>query len=213
MWSCSGGSSPSGICSASWLRACKSMCPLPRLYRWDSCLTRCKTTCLGRRLKAAQRCRAWAPRLESVALYRGCRASLRMIWKSTAESTTTHTWCMWSRGCWWASLTASTMTASVLSSAWEEALKMVAPVKWCWCSWPAVSVRNSEAAPPGRWGEAPGAGNISKNDGVAVVRAWHAARRRWLVGLDACPLFRGGPQLGGGRLEPSGSVDAHSLAV
>ena len=33
MWSRSGGSSPSGICSASWLWACKSMCSLPRLYR------------------------------------------------------------------------------------------------------------------------------------------------------------------------------------
>ena len=25
---------------------------------------------------------------------------------------------------------------------------MVAPVRWCWCSRPAASVRNSEAAPP-----------------------------------------------------------------
>ena len=33
MWSRIGGSSPSGICSASWLWACKSMCLLPRLYR------------------------------------------------------------------------------------------------------------------------------------------------------------------------------------
>ena len=90
MLSCNGGASQSGVCSASWLWACKSMCPLPRLYRWDSCLTRCKTTCLG--------CRVRVSRLESVALCRGCRASLRMIWKSTAASTTTHTWCAWSRG-------------------------------------------------------------------------------------------------------------------
>ena len=73
MWSCSGRSSPSGICSANWLWACKSMCPLPRLYRWDSCLTRCKTTCLGRHRKATQRCRVWVPRLDLVALCRRCR--------------------------------------------------------------------------------------------------------------------------------------------
>ena len=99
MWSCSGGSSQPGICSASWFWACKSMCPLPRLYRWDSCLTRCKTTCLGRRVKAAKKCGAWVPRLESVALCRGCRASLRTIWKYTAASTTTQSWCASSCGC------------------------------------------------------------------------------------------------------------------
>ena len=116
MWSCSGGSSPSGICSAGWLWVCNSMWPLPRLYRWDSRLTRCKTTCLVRRLKAIQRCRAWVPRLESVTLCRGCQASLRTIRKSTAASNTTHTWCAWSRSYWWASLTAPTMVASIFSS-------------------------------------------------------------------------------------------------
>ena len=56
------------------------------------------------------------PRLESVALCRGCQASLRTIWKSTAASTTTHTWCVWSRGCWWVSLMVSMMIASFSSS-------------------------------------------------------------------------------------------------
>ena len=116
MWSCSGGSLPSGICSASWLWAFRSMCPLPRIYRWDFFLTRCKMTCFGRCSKATQRCRAWVPRLESVALCRGCRASLRMIPKSTAASNTTDTWCACSRGCCWASLTASAIIASVCSS-------------------------------------------------------------------------------------------------
>ena len=77
---------------------------------------------------------------------------------------------------------------------------MVAPVRWCWCSRPAASVCNSKAAPPSSWGEVPGAGNIRKNDGVAVVQAWQAARRRRLVGVDACPLFPGGPRRGGARL-------------
>ena len=72
--------------------------------------------CFGRCRKATQRCRAWVPRLEAVALCRVCVASLRTIWKSTAASTTTHTWCVWSRGCWWVLLMASTMIASVFSS-------------------------------------------------------------------------------------------------
>ena len=65
-----------------------------------------------------------------------------------------------------------------------------------------------QRCPPSRWGEARGAGGIRKNDGVAVVWARQVARRRWLVGVDSCPLFRGGPRRGGGRLEPSNSVDA-----
>ena len=117
MRSCSGGSSPSGICSASWLWAGKSMCSLPRLYERDSCFTSCKTTCFGRRRKPTQRCGAWVPRLESVALCRGCGGSLRTILKSTAASTTIHTWCVWFCGCWWASLMSSAMIASVFSSA------------------------------------------------------------------------------------------------
>ena len=116
MWFCSGWFSPSRICSASWLWVCKSMCLFPRLYRWDSQLTRCKMTCFGRRRKATQKCRASMPGPEYVAYCRGCRASFRTIWKSIAASTTTHTWCAWSRACWWVSLTASTMIASVLSS-------------------------------------------------------------------------------------------------
>ena len=88
---------------------------------------------------------------------------------------------------------------------------MVARVRWCWCSRPVVSVLNSKAAPPSCWGEACGAGGIRKNDGVAVIRAWQAARRCWLVGVDACSLFRGGPRRGGGRLESLGSVHAHPL--
>ena len=47
---------------------------------------------------------------------------------------------------------------------------------------------------------------------MGVSRTYRqAAARRWLVGLDARPLFCGGPWRGGGRLEPSGSVDAYSL--
>ena len=68
------------------------------------------------------------------------------------------------------------------------------------------------SCPPGCWGEARGAGSIRKNDSVTVVRAWQAARRRWLVGVDACPLFCGCPRRVDGRLEPSGSADAYSLA-
>ena len=34
MWSPSGGSSPSGTCSASWLWACRSMCPLCNRLAW-----------------------------------------------------------------------------------------------------------------------------------------------------------------------------------
>ena len=89
---------------------------------------------------------------------------------------------------------------------------MVAPVRWCWCSRPLASVRNSRGAPPGCWGEARGAGGIPKNDGVAVVRAWQAAWRRWPVGVDACSLFSGGPRHGVGWLQSSGSVDTYSLA-
>ena len=69
-----------------------------------------------------------------------------------------------------------------------------------------------QSCPPGCWNEARGAEGIRKNDGVAVVRAWQAARRRLLVGVDACPLFRGGPRRGRGWLEPWGSVDACALA-
>ena len=50
-----------------------------------------------------------------------------------------------------------------------------------------------------------------KNHSVVVVRAWQVARRRWLVGVDACPLFRSGPRRGGGRLELSDSVNDYSL--
>ena len=88
---------------------------------------------------------------------------------------------------------------------------MVAPVRWCWCSWPAVSARSSKAAPPGRRGEVCGAGGIRKDDGVAVVRAWQTEQRCRLVGVDLRCLLRGGPWCGGGRLGPSGSVDAYSL--
>ena len=73
-------------------------------------------TCFGMCRKATQRCRACVPRLQSVALCRGCRASFRTIWKSTAASTATYRWCVWSSGCWWVSLMASTMIASFLSS-------------------------------------------------------------------------------------------------
>ena len=55
-------------------------------------------------------------------------------------------------------------------------------------------------------------GGIRKNDGVAVVWAWQAARRRWLVGVDACSLFHDGPRRGGGRLESLGSIQSHPLA-
>ena len=34
-----------------------------------------------------------------------------------------------------------------------------------------------QSCPPGRWGEACGAGGICKNDSVVVVRVWQAARR------------------------------------
>ena len=64
---------------------------------------------------------------------------------------------------------------------------------------------------PPRWGEVHGAGGISNDDGVAVVRAWQAARCCCLVGVDAPPLFPGGSWRGGCGLEPSGSVDAYSL--
>ena len=69
-----------------------------------------------------------------------------------------------------------------------------------------------QSCPPSCWGEACGAGGIRKNDGVVVVRARQAARRRWLVGMDACSLLRGGPRRGGGRLESSGSIHARPLA-
>ena len=179
MRSCSGESSPSGICSASWLWASKSLCPLPRLYGWDSCWTRCKTTCLQRRRKAAQRCRAWVPRLELVALCRGCRASLQTIWKSTAASTTTHTWCAWSRGCWWVSLTESKMTASVFSSPREEAPKMVVSVRWCWCCWPVASVLYSKPAPQAAWVRI-----VVPEESAKMTVLWSSrhGRRRGVVG-------------------------------
>ena len=88
---------------------------------------------------------------------------------------------------------------------------MVTPVRWFWRGRPAVSVRSSKAAPPGRLPEVPCAGGIRKDDGVAVVRAWQTARRWGLVGVDLRPLLRVGPWRGGGRLQPSGSVDAYSL--
>ena len=50
---------------------------------------------------------------------------------------------------------------------------MVAPVRCCWRSRPAMSVRSSKAA-AGRWGEVCGVKGIHKDDGVAVVRAWQA---------------------------------------
>ena len=89
---------------------------------------------------------------------------------------------------------------------------MVAPLRWCWCSRPVVSAFKSKAAPPGRWGEACGARGIRENDGVVVVRVPQAARRRWLVSMDACPPFRGGPRRVGVRSESPGSIHAHSLS-
>ena len=74
---------------------------------------------------------------------------------------------------------------------------MVAPVRWCWCSRPVASILNFKAAPTSCWGEACGARGIRKNDGVAVVRAWQAARRPWLVGVERVPC----------------SVVAHSVVV
>ena len=69
-----------------------------------------------------------------------------------------------------------------------------------------------ESCPPSCWVEACGAGGIRKNDGVVVVRARQAARRRWLVVMDVCSLFRGDPRRGGGQLESPGSIHAHPLA-
>ena len=64
---------------------------------------------------------------------------------------------------------------------------MLAGVRWCWCSQPVASVLHSKAAPPSCWGEACGARGIRKYDGVAVVLAWQAAQRRWLVGVERVP--------------------------
>ena len=89
---------------------------------------------------------------------------------------------------------------------------MVAPVRLCWCSRPVVSAFNAKAAPPGRWGEACSAGGIRQNDGVVVVRVQQAAWHCWLVIMDACPTFRGGPRRVGVRSESPGSMHAHPLA-
>ena len=88
---------------------------------------------------------------------------------------------------------------------------MVAPVRWCWRSRPAVSIRSSKAAPPGCCCEVGGAGGFRKDDVVAVVRARQTARRCRLIGVDLRPPLCRGPWRGRGWLEPSGSVDAYSL--
>ena len=81
---------------------------------------------------------------------------------------------------------------------------MMASVIRCWHIRPAASVCSSK-------GEVGGAGGNCKDDGVAVVLAWQAARRRQLLGVNARHLLRGGPWRGCGRLEPSDCVDAYSL--
>ena len=80
-------------------------------------------------------------------------------------------------------------------------------MQWACCVRPKL-----QGCPPSCWGEACGARGIRKNHGVVVVRARQAAQRRWLVGVDACSLFRGGSRRGGGRLWSWGSIHAHPLA-
>ena len=89
---------------------------------------------------------------------------------------------------------------------------MVAPVRWRWCSRFVVSTSNSKAAPPGRRGEACSAGGIREDDRGVVVWVRQAARHRWLVGMDVCPPFRGGPRRVGVRSESPGSIHPRPLA-
>ena len=69
-----------------------------------------------------------------------------------------------------------------------------------------------QSCPPGRWGEACSAGGIREDDGVVVVRVRQAAWQRWLVSMDVCSPFRGGPRRVGGRSESPGSINVHPLA-
>ena len=69
-----------------------------------------------------------------------------------------------------------------------------------------------QSCPAGRWGEACSAGGIRENDGFVVVRVPQAAWRRWLVSMDVCLTFCGGPRRVGLRSESPGSLHAQPLA-
>ena len=167
---------------------------------------------MGRRRKAVQRCRAWVPRLESVFILEG------LPWQF-ANDLGVHCRVYYDPHM---VRVVTRFLVGVIDGVHDDRQCFQFPVRGgpedgSPCEVVLVESacrvrRQLQTCPPGCWSESCGARGIRKNDGVVVVRVQRAARRRWLVGMDVCPPFRGGPWRGGGRLESLGSIHAHPLA-